>query len=297
MTWLTNPYRFGVAGIPPAFGEAHRYWLLRLQGAVNFLQYPSVAEWGLASSVGGSNLLSGSGGLTYSTQFDPATNAAANAFDGTTTTQWSPGTAGTEQWLAKDLGSAVRAVDWKFGFRSTSYDASRSPVCLDLDWSDDGTNWRCIASLEDKSYSSGEQNTHMVDLDLAAEYLNWRVYLQDPQGGGSSIGVREVEMAATVGGTDLCVGGTASHLLAFDDSATLSTTSAVSRHIRSYTHAVAVRPKEFRVTANAAESPPTEIWCQFQSPSDPRLWITVAGGKGLSWTGTQTKTFTNPYLP
>lgn len=77
---------------------------------------------------------------TASASSTNGSNIASNAKDGSTSTRWEAGTAGSGQWLAMDHSSAV-ALDKIVVEEHSNIDG------VNIQWSDDGSSWTTVSGL------------------------------------------------------------------------------------------------------------------------------------------------------
>lgn len=120
--------------------SAHRYWRVLLS-AVNGNSRAAVVELQMRGSVGGANLCSGGTALASGVT---SGLVAANAFDGSTATEWNSEITGGTPWLGYDFGSAVDVQE--VSIRSNANSSMQSAWGL-LQWSTDTASWVTLAPL------------------------------------------------------------------------------------------------------------------------------------------------------
>lgn len=111
-----------------------RLFVIENNGDTNFLNF---AELVLRSTTGGAQIAVG-GIVTTSGEFDATTFAAANVFDGNTSTTWAVSPT-SNQWVAYEFSDPVDIVEYAILPRATH--SARAPKRFQLESSADGVIW------------------------------------------------------------------------------------------------------------------------------------------------------------
>ena len=152
---------------------SHSYWRIRYKYPDGSnIQY---AEVYFLDSVGTDLCVGGT--VIYSSQFN-GTFAAANAFDRNNATNYAAlGNVG--QWIGYQFASPVDVA--KVGVRGSTSNPNENSKGILIERSDDGTNWRCVTSIDDGAgnLTSGEYREYSVVAQNRAFDLDphryWRV--------------------------------------------------------------------------------------------------------------------------
>lgn len=286
---------------------AHLYW------RINILTNNGDGNVGLAGlefrdTVGGSNVATG--GTALCSNDWGGMFPAANAFDGNASTIWVTD-AGPPQWIGYHFASAVDIAQIAVQARPTYM--GNSPKDFDLQFSDDGAVWiQQSAFTGQTSWGSNETRTFAAGSPPGApgSHAWWRVLGYRAET-GTTAAIAEVEFHATVGGADVCSGGTPSASSvwttgyeadkAFDNNNATFWVAGVALPNQwiAYHLAAAVEVVEFAIRCRA------DGWyyqcfkeCALQYSDDGSAWTTVAAVSGQTgWTSAQLRTFTTYSTP
>ncbi len=193
-------------------GGSHAYWRLEV-----------LATGGTAfATLGNLQFLDGHGSLdlavggTPMSSGDYALGAAFRAFDGDLTTYWRGAATG---WIGYQFASPVAVNVVKLGMPLDPTLLGEAPTFWRLQWSDNGIAWTTALQVGDGAgYATGEHRTYLTAAYVAARaqnagpasihgpHLYWQLQLLDVQ--TAPLGLSELAMRATPGGTDQCTGGT-----------------------------------------------------------------------------------------
>lgn len=150
---LLNPHRFGVAAPPVGF----RFWRLYVTEA-EAGQYVGLSE--LDFNIGGVRQLGG----TASNSSAFSGTSAANAFDGSTATDWANngGLPGTPAWLRYDFGSGNEKEIDEVKIRARAF-TTQGPKTFKVQSSNDGATWTDRVTVTGAAaWGSLEQRTYTV---------------------------------------------------------------------------------------------------------------------------------------
>lgn len=185
---------------------AHRYWRVICRINSGNASFTGLSEIEMKTSSGGSDQCTGgTAGSSGSIQ----AGSAANCFDNNTGTgiQWN-GTGGN-QYVSYDFGSGVTKDIVEITILPKHDGANRTFAEFDVQSSDDGSSWSHEWACSFTGWVIGTVVTFTKPSAVAHRY--WRIRLDENQlGSGSTLGLAEVEMKDTVGGSDQCTGGTGS---------------------------------------------------------------------------------------
>jgi hypothetical protein len=293
---------FGGASGSATLKAEHVYWRINIaanNGRVN----TQISEVQMFAAIGGANLLSG--GTASASSQNSATYSAAKACDGDTATAWvTSNGAAAPSWWRYAFASPVDVAAFSLRLDSGGNDAF--PKDFSLQYSDDGTNWITVHSWAGQSTAGGVVQTYAVpQLPIATPgtHYNWRLLIAATNG-DSIAGLSEIEMRAIAGGADQCTGGgpfssdaanvdfTAAY--AFDN---VSAGTAWNSHIFFPVHVGYAFPEPVVVRQlvlyGLSEAGLTKCPGDFafQYSDDGTNWITVHSWSGVTWTGSETKTF------
>lgn len=193
--------------------SAHRYWRIRGLTLNGSLMAASDIEF--HDVRGGVDLTDavGSGGALASSYYSAPDYQPSNAFDGSTTSPWasSGSTAGAE-WIGFDFGSGNAKDVVEIVYRARD-DTNQSPSRIAIEYSDDAstwvTKWKEVVSLW-SSYQVKvfQDNNLLAAISDPQTHRYWRIRGLALNSGGL-MGASHIEMYETVGGTNVCTGGTA----------------------------------------------------------------------------------------
>lgn len=205
---------------------AHLYWRVRaiaLQGSTtNF----ALSEVDMRVTAGGANQCTGGTPLA-SSQFDNTIggtgHAKENAFDGNINTKWATANSTIGQmWIGYQFATAKDIVEIVLTSRNDAT-VNQSPASFLLEYSDDGVTWvisKMVTGIA--AWPTGTARTYNVAALAAPPATRWCVLGVTTQDGGVNLAWSEVDMRSSIGGANLCTGGTALFSSQFD--ATVGTT-------------------------------------------------------------------------
>ncbi len=132
---------------------SHSYWRVFCNGAA--ADVIALCEVAFASSVGGAQEATGGTAIAssaYSTSY-----AAANAFDGNTSTIWAAGSAANE-WIGYQFASPAKVVEVRLTARADgSY--AQAPTGVIIQYSDNGSTWTSAWTPAVAAWTQGEVQT------------------------------------------------------------------------------------------------------------------------------------------
>jgi hypothetical protein len=307
MTWLTNPYRFG--GIQEIGATASVNW-----GVQTFygLDTPIINDLEFASVAAGADICAGGQGYErYSSAAPTSTFVTNNAiFDAGIGGGNATGAPGDYMQVVYTFASAVLPVEARI---TASGVGDSGPLGFAIIVSYDGrATWTPAAIINTGSYwSANQQKTFTFTPTLwiggsgRSAARAWRCSMT--AGPGSWPVIAEMVFAATAGGATLCTGGTVICPLprggvdaanAFDgDNGTdfQGQGWATPDQRLGYVFSGLVNPVEFRMRSSAGSpfgNPPTSFTLEWST--DLLNWTTALTVSGITWAGSETKTWAIP---
>lgn len=201
MTWLTNPYRFGVPG-PPLVG-ARLHWRIWVVASGN--HYMEIAALKMAAYPGGPDLCVG--GSAIAGTF----TGANNAFDGNSSTfAYRNSFSGNDVgWIGYSFPTPVSigAID----LQAAASNPIRCPKAFFVQASNDGVTWSAVdLCMTTSSFTASETKSFTVaSTFLPTDRANARVWGINVSAGNGDNDSRlaELEFRASSGGATLCSGG------------------------------------------------------------------------------------------
>lgn len=187
---------------------AHRYWRVYITLATG-TPHLDISEIEFRSSIGGADQCNG-GTAIYSAQTSGF--EASKSFDNTTSTTWyiDQNSFPLPQWIGYDfgVGNAKDIVE----FALTCWAVSESPKDFQLQWSDNGVSWTSAIYRAGETWSAtGQVKAYSANggglYDHPSKSI-WRVRSLAVDG-GAIFGLSELRMMTSVGGANVCTGGTA----------------------------------------------------------------------------------------
>lgn len=217
--------------VPPA---GHRYWRVNCYSNQCGLGVAiSIAKLEFRESVGGSNVATGG---TPTAEGTSGGFVVGNAFDGNSATFWSYDTAGPA-WVAYDFGSGNEVDIQEIAITARTGGAyAQAPACGYVEYSDDGSTWTKawpFAALNQTS--DGATETFEKPTVAPTSHEHWRLGLggsHAADAGNYPLSLTEIELRATVGGSDQTTGATAAASDAF--SGTYAASKAIDNNGSSF---------------------------------------------------------------
>jgi hypothetical protein len=161
------------AGSPQTFDvptpATNRFWRIYVTTVQSGTQL-AVAEFSMASTLGGANLCTAGANVIASSVLNSG-YAAAYAIDGNPSTEWAP-VGGLPAWWAYDFGAAggpsIREV--KITARNDYY-YGQAPTDWELQVSTDFVTWTTVQSFTAATWTNGQQQTFDVPAAAPAAYM------------------------------------------------------------------------------------------------------------------------------
>lgn len=286
---------------------AHRHWRLLFDENETGGSSVSIAEVEMREARGGSDACSGGAASASSVA---APYAAGNAFDNSAATKWaSSGFAKGAEWLAYDFGAGVTREIVEVTITSWTSLTIETPTRFRVQSSDDGTTWttewRAVKPTStENQWAVGQTRTFRrpTDAERGASYRYWRLVLNNNgvNNRTQSSAMAEVVLRALPGGADLtspggaasASSGTAS--AAIDDNNTTLWNSTASYWPRWWQYDLGGSPAsvkffDIRGPSTVPTFEPTVL--DLVASNDAAAWVHVAGAEGLTWAGSETKSF------
>jgi hypothetical protein len=291
-------------------GTAHTYWRINVTANAGDTNYLAIAEVEMRATVGGADECSGG---TATASSSSAGFEADKAFDNDAATRWSTPTPGmTTGWLQYQFASPVDVTEYTIQAHPST--PARSPKNWTLEYSDDGTDWTVTDTrTNEANWADGE--TRVLEVGVAnngaGPYTYWRLNVSANDGHADFLGLAEMEMRATVGGTDQCSGGTAATSSQFsatfaaskafdnDTGTAWVTVSGVKSAWLRYQFASAVDVAEYTIRAHGSVPSYSPKTWKLQGSGDGTTWYQVdERSNETGWTNGQIRTYaleaTNP---
>lgn len=279
-------------------GGGHAYWRLNISQNAGNASFTGIYELEMRSSVGGSNLAAGGTAISGGSDSDGVGNEASKAFDGSNASAWAR-TSTTSTWLGYHFATPVNVVEIAI-YMGASFDWA--PRDFTLEYSDDGSTWTVSQTFHGYGWLANAQRVFPEAAPAAGTYRSVRLFISTING-GTRTQLAEMSVAASAGGADQSTGGRAIASLenvgaaasAFDDNtATEWGSFTTTNQYIGYVYPSPVSVAEVKVTgsANTTRSPNT---FKIQGSNDD--WATSTDLKSLSgvtWTATETKTYSIP---
>jgi hypothetical protein len=312
MTWLTNPFRFGLASVPLA---AVSYWRLHVISGPN--SGTSINQLQMASSPGGANLCTGGTASGNPGSGAPGgVDLPANAFDGSDATFWGGGDgAGLVggAWLQYQFPSPQLIQEVRVKARNDAF-FTDTPVVFALLASSDGVTFKGAGIFRvGSAWTQNQQRTFAVPNvetpNLRSLATVWGI-TATAAASGDRVYMAEMEFALTTGGADQCAGGVGFHKHAefnveasdklFDGTNTLYTARTFPNggdQKAGYVFATPINPVELRLTAastfglQANMAKDFTIWWSSDGRTE-NVVATVTGQTG--WASGETRAFAIP---
>jgi hypothetical protein len=199
---------------------ASRYWRVRALSTWSTYGF-SIAEMEMRTSVGGTDQCSG--GTASALSYFDGTTTPANGFDNSNSTIYNQGGSPKtdSEYLSYDFGSgvtkAIVEIAWRTRTGGNSFFAPRTGI---VESSTDGINWlaRWTFSLVCVTDDAWLISTAPASKPVGGSTFRiWGIKATSVQS-GSNFGLREAELRATVGGSDMCSGGAGMAQAPFDSS-------------------------------------------------------------------------------
>jgi hypothetical protein len=275
---------------------AHRYWRILIAlndgGGVHAgqqCQFRAVA--------GGPNVATG-GTATASSTFGgfSVTNLFAN------TGQWASGGNGLE-WVEYDFGAGVTKdiveVVWQ---ARTDNSQNQTPDVFCLQFSDDNSTWTDRCYMHKTGWTLGQTIVFTQGTTPGGSHINWGFA---PTAVPSAYSINELQHRATIGGSSLDVGGTASDGFddgtnvashAFDGSNSTVWATSINRLPNYILYALPSSSAVAQVAITAENSNPskTPTAGNVIYSDDGLCWSIAYSVTPTTWSSLQTQTFNNP---
>jgi hypothetical protein len=285
----------------------HRYWRMYVTKTCSPASvYLSISTLEMRTSVGGAQAATGG---TASASNTLSTNTADKAFDANTSTLWHTDGAAGPWWIKYDLGAGNEKDFVEFAIQCQASFADRAPSSFLFQYSDDNTNWTTLYTLVDEDIYGDSELRVFGASDSPTKNGNktfWRVNATANSAGNQSFLLKEMEMATSIGGTDVCTGGKAYRYPAgakpqatyrasnaFDDnSATLSSNQSLTDgwpQYVGYRFSSSQEIVELKMQSSSASQAPTAFTIEYWDGSAYQVAATYSG---LSWAASEVKTFT-----
>lgn len=300
----------GGGGLP----GAHRYWRLNVARNVFGSGIVSLPEVELYTARFGVNQCTGGTALA-STELD-ATATAAKAVDqsGDEGSLWASASGTSAEWWRYDFGVGVTKQIIQVGILGrglTSAEPGQMPYTFDVQYSDDGSSWTTAWTETAVSWSryqfrrfthpSAPAVSRFASGSYFDAYARWRLAMHTDS---NVCALAEIEIRASIGGADQCVGGTPTATttfgsqfasLAFDNSAATYWAANAKYGGMTYDFSSAVTAAQLSLTArddpSAYVQAPLGVWVQFWNGT---AWTTAWFANGLAWTQGSTNTPSDP---
>ncbi|MBL0420518.1 discoidin domain-containing protein [Ramlibacter sp. AW1] len=286
---------------------AHRYWRVYVtaNNSNGSTGYAGFLELELRASIGGADECTGG---TASASGVDGINAAANAFDNNTSTRWySSGT--LPSWIKYDFGAGNAKDIVEFAGKSPGV-AQYTPRDFELQYSDDNSSWTPLITVKGETNWRGTGTFTVWNADTrhdsGADGQLWRINMTAQQGGASTFSLMEVQMRASSGGADECSGGyafassmnntsTMGAFAAFDDNASTGWQAYSTGEVPSWLAYKFASAKSIVEVVMTAPGGGNQVWAPADFTVDRwngSSWETQYTASGLTWTVSETKTFT-----
>ena len=284
----------GGSAFAPFTLTAHEWWRFKAAGCAGNTNW-EMGEIEIAASAGGVDQCTGG---TASASSNSA--SAGNAFDNSLSTGWGS-TFSLNSWIVYHFTAPVVAGEVRLTRQASG--ASSTPIGLELEYSDDGTNWFHFCSFVDTTWTNSQTRTWTFSTSLANSSTTWRnVTFLNTNSSNGHIDIAEAAFASSAGGSNLATGGTPSYngidggtypaTAAFDgNTATWGRWTNTNRCWLLYTFPSAVGIKEMRITGQTVGGTGNPQDLKLQLPDGSGIWRTVAQVGGYSaWSNSETKT-------
>jgi hypothetical protein len=290
--------------------SAHRHWRIYVTKTCSPQSgFCSFMELELRTSLGGSSVAPGSGGTASSSGYDFGWSPD-NAFNGSISgSGWHSPAGSGPWWVAFDFGSGNDKDIIEVALTGQSGSNNRTPSSFLIQYSDDGSSWTTLFDIVDEDIYGNSEVRVFNASDSPTKNGNktfWRINATANGTSDGILGVEEIEMATTPGGADVTSGGkgyrypsgSVGHEVAnaFDSTPGTDTSSSTSgeawpKYI-GYRFGSAQDIAEMRITARGSGSEqhaPTAFTIEYWDGSAYQVAATYSS---LSWSSTETKTFT-----
>lgn len=305
--WSTNETRVFTEPVPPTAGVPHRYWRVYVtaNNSNGTTGYAGFLELEMREALGGADQCTGG---TASASGVDAGNVAANAFDNDTATRWySSGT--LPSWIRYDFGAGNEKNIIEFAAKSPGVQ-QYTPRDFQLQFSDDGSTWGTLITVKGETNWLGTATFTVWSADTRYDTGSagqmWRINMTGQQAGATTFSLTEVQMRITPGGADQCSGGYgfASSMddtsifgafAAFDDNAGTQWQAYSDGEVPSWLIYKFASAKAIVEVLMSAPGGGNEAWAPANFTIDRwngSTWEAQYTASGLTWTGSETKTFT-----